>query len=282
MAPVTDTSQRLYRVQVIDRIFQILDLLALAKGELGSTDLARQLGLHKSTVHRLMAALERHRFVEKNRETAKYKLGWRLFELGTAAASRLGLHGLARPFLAALVKKTCETAHLGIMSHGEVISIVSVEADRSLRLPATVGRRSPLYCTSQGKAILAFSDPAAADEIIRTLDLKAFTRYTITKAARLQDELVRIRKAGYAVDNEELEEGLRCIGAPVFDHAGEVVAAVSIAGPAYRVGGGQLPRLIEAVMLASRQLSAALGFQSSHSPIPARRRQAHRTSSGMS
>lgn len=276
MIPVADTSQRLYRVQVIDRIFQILDLLAEAKGELGSTDLAHQLGLHKSTVHRLMSALERHRFVEKNRENAKYNLGWRLFELGNAAASRLGLYGLARPYLAALAKKTCETAHLGIMSHGEVTSIVSVEADRSLRLPATVGRRSPLHCTSQGKAILAFSEQALAEEIIRTLDLKPLTRNTITKVARLQDELSRIRKAGYAVDNEELEEGLRCIGAPVFDHVGEVIAAVSIAGPAYRVGGGQLPRLTEAVMQTSRQLSSALGYQRTPAPVPARRRSAKR------
>ena len=273
---MADTSQRLYRVQVVDRIFQILDLLAEAKGELGATDLALQLGLHKSTVHRLMAVLERHRFVEKNRDNAKYNLGWRLFELGTAAASRLGLHGLARPYLTALAKKTCETAHLGIMSHGEVISIVSVEADRSLRLPATVGRRSPLHCTSQGKAILAFTDPAAADEIIKALDWKTFTRNTITKPARLQDELVRIRKAGYAIDNEELEEGLRCIGAPVFDHAGEVVAAVSIAGPAYRVGSGQLPGLIASVMLTARQLSTALGFHSSPGPARARRRPVHR------
>jgi DNA-binding IclR family transcriptional regulator len=270
MKPFADTSQRLYRVQVVDRIFHILDLLAEAKGELGATVMAHQLGLHKSTVHRLMAVLERHRFVEKNHENAKYNLGWRLFELGTAAASRLGLHGLARPYLAALAKKTCETAHLGIMSHGEVISIVSVEADRSLRLPATVGRRSPVYCSSQGKAILAFSNPAAADEIIRAVDMKPHTRNTITKIARLQDELERIRKAGYAVDNEELEEGLRCIGAPIFDHAGDVVAAVSIAGPAYRVGGGQLPPLIDAVKATARQLSAALGYQTN--PVPARSR----------
>jgi DNA-binding IclR family transcriptional regulator len=255
------TGQGLYRVQVVDRVFEILDLLAKSKIELGSTDLAERLGLHKSTVHRLLAALERHRFVEKNRETAKYNLGWRLFELGTAAASRVGLYGMARPYLAALSTKTCETAHLGIMSQGEVISIVSVEADRSLRLPATVGRRSPLYCTSQGKAILAFSDAAVTEETLRTLHLKALTPQTITKTAGLLDELARIRKAGYAIDNEELEEGLRCIGAPVFDHTGSAVAAVSIAGPAHRVGGGRLPRLIQAVVLTSRQLSAALGFQ---------------------
>ena len=124
----------LYRVQVVDRVFQILDVLGESKGELGATELAARLDLHKSTIHRLLVSLERHRFVEKNPQTAKYKLGWHLFELGMAAVSRLDLLSLSRPYIEALVRKTCETAHLGIMSSGELLSIVSVEADRSLRL----------------------------------------------------------------------------------------------------------------------------------------------------
>ena len=265
MAISVSISPSLYHVQVIDRVFHILDLLAAAKGELGATELAGQLQLHKSTVHRLLVSLERNRFVEKNQENAKYKLGWRLFELGTLAVSRLDLYSLARPYLEVLVKKTCETAHLGIMSSGEMISIVSVEADRTLRLPTTVGRRSPLFCTSQGKAILAFSPEPVVTEIIRSIQFKVYTPNTITRAPRLREELDRIRKFGYAIDNEELEQDLRCIGAPVFNHAGEVISALSIAGPIYRVGGGHLPKLIEAVMSTARQLSAALGFQVANS-----------------
>lgn len=257
----SSSSPSLYRVQVMDRAFQILDVLAVAKGEMGATEIAGQLKLHKSTVHRLLVILDRHRFVEKNRENAKYKLGWRLFELGTLAVSRLDLYGLARPYLESLVKKTCETAHLSIMSSGELISIVSVEADCNLRLPATVGRRSPLFCTSQGKAILAFSLEPVAAEIIRSIQFKAYTPNTITKASRLKEELSRIRKCGYSIDNEELERDLRCIGAPVLNHAGEVIAALGIAGPVYRVGAGHLPKLIEAVVSEARQLSAALGFE---------------------
>jgi IclR family KDG regulon transcriptional repressor len=278
MVTLVSPSKSLYRVQVIDRVFHILDMLGEAKGEMGATDLAGRLKLHKSTVHRLLVTLERHRFVEKNHDNAKYKLGWRLFELGTLAVSRVDLYSLAKPHLEALVKKTCETAHLGIMSSGELISIVSVEADRNLRLPTTVGRRSPLHCTSQGKAILAFSPETAAAEIIRSLQFKAFTRNTITKAARLKEELDRIRKCGYAIDNEELEEDLRCVGAPVFNHAGEVIAALSIAGPIYRVGGGHLPQLIDAVLLASRQLSVALGFHGSNQSPPRGRIRAERRS----
>lgn len=265
-------TDQLYKVQVIDRMFDLLDQLAQSKDELGPSELAQRLDLHKSTVHRLMAVMEQHRVVEKNRENAKYKLGWRLFELGTVASSRLDLPSIARPHLNALVKRTCETAHLGIMSHGELISLVSVEADRSLRLPATVGRRSPLYCTSQGKAILAFSEPGLVAEILKGIEFKPYTRNTITKMSRFQDELARIRKLGYSIDNEEMEEDLRCIGAPVFNHAGDVVAALSIAGPAYRVGSGHLPRLIEAVMQSAGQLSKALGYQVEEPPAAPPRR----------
>jgi len=259
-----------YRVQVVDRIFQILDVLGEVKGEMGATELAVRLNLHKSTIHRLLVSLERHHFVEKNQATAKYRLGWHLFELGMIAVSRLDLLSLSRPHLELLVKKTCETAHLGIMSSGELISILSVEADRSLRLPATVGRRSPLYCTSQGKAILAFSPESVSAGIVRSMQFKAFTRNTITKQTRLREELELIRKRGYSIDNEELEEDLRCIGAPVFNHDGEVIAALSIAGPTYRVGGGHLPKLIEAVITAARQLSTALGMRIEKQQPPVR------------
>jgi IclR family KDG regulon transcriptional repressor len=259
--PVNDSAvDPTYRVQVIDRVFQILDLLAENKGELGATELAQQLQLHKSTVHRLLVTLEQHRFLQKNPDNAKYRLGWRLFELGTLAVSRVEIHSMARPHLEVLVKQTGETAHLGVVAGGELISIASVETDRSLRLPGTVGRRSPLYCSSQGKSILAFSTEAVAGEMIRGIQFKGFTRNTITTAARLMQELERVRKCGYALDNEEFENDLRCIGAPVFNHEGKVIAAMSIAGPTYRIGSREIPRLAAAVVLASKKLSAAMGY----------------------
>jgi DNA-binding IclR family transcriptional regulator len=261
----------LYRVQVADRMFQILDLLGANKAEMGSSEIAARLNLHKSTIHRLLVALERNRFVEKNPLTAKYHLGWHVFELGMMAVSRLDFLSVARPYLEALVKKTRETAHMGILSSGELLSILSVEADRSLRLPATVGRRSPLYCTSQGKAILAFSADEMVGQYVRSTHFKAFTPNTITKISRFREELELIRRRGYSIDNEELEPDLRCIGAPVFDHKGSVIAGVSIAGPTYRVGAGQLPKLAEAMITTSRELSSALGLPVGEGTSTARR-----------
>ena len=254
-------SEPVYRIQVLDRAFRILDVLAEVDRELGATEVAERLHLHKSTTHRLLVILERQRFIEKNPENAKYRLGWRLFELGALAVSRLDLYSLARPYVTRLVEETGETAHLGVLRGGDIISLVNVESKRSVRTPSTVGRRTPRYCTSQGKAMLAFMPEETAAEVIRNLKFRTFTRHTITRPSRLKAELVEIRERGYALDDEEFEEGLRCIGAAVRNHAGEVIAGISIAGPAYRVGGERMRELIDAVLAASRQLSAALGFQ---------------------
>jgi len=249
-----------YRVQVLERAFQILDILAEAEGELGASEIAARVRLHKATTHRLLMALERQRYVERNPATVKFRLGWRLFELGTTAVSRLDLYALARPYVERLVEETGETAHLGVQRGDEIISLVVSESRRSLRSPSTVGRRSPLYCTSQGKAILAFLRDDHAAELIRKMRMTARTPHTLTRPSRLKKELARVRTRGYAVDDEEFEEGLRCIGAPVLNHSGEPVAAISIAGPAFRVGGERMSDLVDAVTGAARQLSAAMGF----------------------
>jgi len=263
-------SEPAYRIQVLDRAFRILDVLAEADRELGATEVAERLRLHKSTTHRLLVILERQRFIEKNTDNAKYRLGWRLFELGALAVSRLDLYSLARPYVSRLMEQTGETAHLGVIRGGELISLVNAESRRTVRTPSTVGRRAPLYCTSQGKAMLAFMPEEAAADIIRGMRFRAFTRNTITRPSRMKAELARIRELGYGVDDEEFEEGLRCIGAAVHNHAGEVIAGISIAGPAYRVGGERMREQVDAVLATARELSAALGFQ--RSPVPNGRR----------
>jgi IclR family KDG regulon transcriptional repressor len=250
-----------YRIQVLDRAFRVLEVLAGADGELGATELAARSRLHKTTAHRLLVILERQRFVERNPDNAKYRLGWRLFELGSLAVSRLDLYSLAKPYVESLMEQTGETARMAVLRGGEIISLVNAESRRNVRTPSTVGRRSPLYCTSQGKAILAHLPPETAGELIRSIEFKSYTGNTITRPSRLKTELAVIRERGYAIDDEEFEDGLRCIGAPVRNHLGEVVAGLSIAGPAFRVGGEQLEHQIRAVVSVSRQLSAALGFQ---------------------
>jgi len=250
-----------YRVQVLDRALAILDLLAEHGGKLGATELAARLDLHKSTRHRSLAVLERNCYMEKSPANGRYRLGWKLIDLGMRAVSRMDVRELARPELERLMEETGETAHLGVLRKGEVVSLANVQSRRSLRTPATVGQRSPTHCSSQGKVMLAHLSQEDLSEFVRTYGLKAYTGNTLTRFAALRAELKRVRQRGYAVDNEEFEEGLKCVGAPVRDHSGTVVAAISIAGPASRLSRDRVPALVHSVASAASRLSVLLGYR---------------------
>lgn len=256
-----------YRVQVLDRSFAILAALAASQSPLAATDIASRLKLNKSTIHRLLAVLDRHRYVERDSETGRYRLGLKLVELGSIAVARLDVHRLARPFIERLVQETGETAHLGILRQMEVVSLVNAEGHHSVRTPSTVGRRSPVHCTSQGKVLLAFQPPSAVDDLLRSYRFTAHTPNTIRSLTRFRAELAKVRNYGFALDDEEFEAGLRCVAAPVRDHRGEVNAAISIAGPTFRVTAQRMPELIRTVVNTAADLSAALGFRQVNQPV---------------
>jgi DNA-binding IclR family transcriptional regulator len=251
-----------YRSQVLDRTFQILDILADDGLGQGVTELAEKLSLHKSTTHRLIMVLESSRYVERDNATGKYRLGSRILELGLSALSRLDIYEVARPHLRNLVAESGETAHIGVMRNGEIISIVNVESTQALRTPSAIGTSHPAHCSSLGKAILAFSSEDAVNDFFKGRTMEAYTPKTITSAEGLLKEIEAIRQSGYAIDDEEREEGLRCIGAPVWNSAGEVIAAVSIAGPVFRITRDRTAGLAAAVDKAARRISAALGYRS--------------------
>ncbi len=250
-----------YRSQVLDRTFQILDILADDGLGQGVTELAEKLSLHKSTTHRLIMVLESSRYVEKDSATGKYRLGSRILELGLSALSRLDIYEVARPHLRHLVAESGETAHIGVMRNGEIISIVNVESTQALRTPSAIGTSHPAHCSSLGKAILAFSSEDAVDAFLKGRTMEAYTRNTITSAEGFLKEIEAIRQIGYAIDDEEREEGLRCIGAPVWNSAGEVIAAVSIAGPVFRITRDRTSSLAAAVERTAGRISAALGHR---------------------
>ena len=248
-----------YRVQVLDRSFRILDALAGSHGELSPADLASRLRLHKSTIHRLLVVLEGQRFIRKTPQ-GKYGLGMKLIEMGSRAMEQLNLGEHAMPFLQRLVDETGETAHISVLSGTEMVSIANVPGRWTLSTPSTVGRRTQIYCTSVGKAFVAFLRDDILDDLIAKLKFTRRTPNTIVTAPALKAELERVRRRGYAIDNEEGEEGLRCIGAPVRNYTGEVIASISIAGPVFRVQKGRVPTLARAVTKAAADLSADLGY----------------------
>lgn len=253
------TPRNPYQVQVIDRSLALLDRLAEEEGGLTLLELSERLVLHKSTVHRLLMVLERHRVVEKR--NGRYGLGLKLFELGSRAASHVRLGPRARPYLERLAVEIGETAHLCVLDDDEVFYLEKVEPTRSIRVPTSVGRRNPAHCTAVGKAMLAFLPPRRLEALVRRRGLRAFTRNTRTNLRDLRRDLALVRERGYAVDSEEIEEGLVCIGAPVRDHTGEVVAALSIAGPAFRLTRRKVPGSARIVLRVAGELSASLGHR---------------------
>jgi DNA-binding IclR family transcriptional regulator len=250
-----------YRVQVLDRALAILEILSTQGPDLSLGEVSDKLDLHKSTAHRLIMVLERHKFIERNSASGRYRLGLKLFELGTKAVAQLDLRERARPFLERLVLETSETVHLCILDDSEVVYLDKVEPERSVRMATSIGRRNPMHCTAVGKAIMAYLPVAEVEAIIRRHGMKAMTANTITNFLELKKELSTIRQRGYSIDDEEIEEGVRCVGCVVRNFSGEPLAAISASGPAFRVTQGKIAGLAIPVMAAAHGLSSELGFK---------------------
>jgi len=253
--------QGTYKVQALDRAFAVLDLLGESDIPLGLAQVASSLQLHKSTAHRFLMVLERHRMVERT-ASGKFRLGLRLYDLGNRAIEQYDLRDRAQPHLRRLVAETEETAHLCILEAARVIYLDKIEPARSVRMITRIGASNPVHCTAVGKAMLAFLPEERAADVLRRLRFERFTPRTITTAEALRAEMEKTRRRGYAVDDEELEEGLRCIAVPVLDAQRLPVAAVSVSGPSFRVTAHKLPLLANQLLQCVRGISTDMGYTS--------------------
>jgi len=244
-----------YRVQVLDRVLQILGALSESDVDLGPAQLAARLSLHKSTIHRLLKVLERHRLVCKSPTYGRYGLGVKLVELGMRAGTRYDLQQRAEPHLRRLVATTGESAYVSVLDGTETLSVARLDGPWTPRKPSTVGKRSPVYCTSSGKAMIAFLPEPDLEDLLRRVKFVRHTANTLRDRIALKAELNRIRRRGYAVDDEEIEVGLRCVGGPVRDSAGSIVASIGIAGPIFRVTHRRLPFVAREVIATAHALS---------------------------
>lgn len=222
------------------------------------TELSSALGLNKSTLLRLLAPLCEARLVERDAETGRYRLGWRTAQLGQAYLERLDLRGIAHDVLHDLMVRTGETAHLVIADLPDVVYVDKVDTPQPVRMYSRIGVRQPAYCTAVGKALLAHADEAAVRGVIDD-GMPPRTPNTCTTAAALYAELAAVRDRGYAVDEIENEADIRCVGAPIFDHAGAASCAVSVSGPATRVTRDRVPELGHHVLTAATEISRRLG-----------------------
>jgi len=250
-----------YRIQVLDRAAQILECFGFDHKELSVSEIGSRTGLHKSTTHRILMALEYNRLIKQNPVTGKYHLGIKLFSLGNQAVLQLDLRESCRPHLTRLMDKTKETVHLAVLDGAQVLYLDKVEGPHALRMPSRVGRHITTYCTSLGKAMLSCLAETDVKRVLQSHPFKAFTPNTIRNLDLLLADLRGIRRRGYAIDDEEIEIGLRCVGAPVYDHTMTMVGAISVAAPSARLTTQKLPAFGRMVLEAAAEISKELGYE---------------------
>jgi DNA-binding IclR family transcriptional regulator len=248
-------------VNTVAKSIRILELLSLGTN-LGVTEIGRELEIPKSSVHSILETLVHFGMVERHSESGKFHLGIKLIELGNRAQIELDICRISGPYLKGINIKTDETVHLTVLDHDEVLYVDCVESKKRLRTYSVIGIRAPLYCTAVGKAILAYQSPEYIDQVIKEKGLSRITEHTITKKSDLLKELKLIREQGYAVDNMEHEDHLRCIGAPIYNSRGEVFASISISGPTQRNTTERITELAEIVMGPTTEISRKLGYRS--------------------
>ncbi len=249
-------------IQSVARAMEMLRFIGEAGRPVHLTQLSKGLGLSVSTVHGILNTMKRYDVICQDPETGRYFLGIALLQLGGKVQSGLSLHQVCLPHLTALSERYGETVHLAVRSQAEAVFIDHVEGRRVHRLTSRVGERRPLHCCSVGKAMLAFLDSPQLEALLRDMPLQRFTPHTLASPAALRENLARIRSQGYAVDREETETGLCGVAAPLRNHAGEVVAAISIGLPVGRLLEHGEENLGFTVRATAAKISAQLGWTS--------------------
>ena len=220
--------------------------------------MAAELGVHKSTAFRLIAALENWSLIEQDGERGKYHLGRGVLRLAAATAARLELPTESRPVCRRLAAELGEAVNIAIFDCGEATSILQEYAPSAITGRNWLGQRTPLHATASGKMLLACTD-AMTRKAVLVSDLHRYTSHTVTEPTLLEAELVKVREQGWASTSEELEIGLNAVAAPVYDGTGEVVAAVGVSGPSYRLSAESFPAVAAQLVEGAREISARLG-----------------------
>jgi DNA-binding IclR family transcriptional regulator len=245
-------------VPSLERGLTALELLAESQEGLSISEMGRRMGCPRSSMHLILQTLERRGYVQRSPENGRFRLGVRLSSLSQSVPQNLDLRRRARPFLLWLVQRTGLNAHLAVLERDEAIIADKVEAPGAAPLASWVGRRIEPHCTGLGKALLAFQPPEVVDRLLRPGRLTRHNPRTIVSLRELHQQLAEIRVRGYAVDDQEDEFGTRCIGAPIFEAGGLVVAALGAAGTVAEIPDHRVPAVAALVREAAGRLSADL------------------------
>lgn len=251
-------------VQSAERIFHVLEAIA-ETGPIGLMELSNHLNLHKSTVHRLLASLSYMGYVEQNEETNKYRLTFKIVELSSKFLARVDILSITHPYMEKLANQCQETVHLVQRVGINVVYIDKVSPliirDTSIRMGSQVGLARPMYCSAVGKSILAELSAGEIKEIWDNSVIEKKTEHTILSLNELHKAVKQVREKGYALDNEENEIGVRCIGACIFNHQGQVKYAFSVSAPVNRMSDEKIEEFQEYVLDIKKELSMKLGYK---------------------
>ncbi len=245
-------------VRSVDRAAALLLALGESSGEAGVTELARRLGLHKSTASRLLATLQRRGLVEQDEETGKYRLGLVVIRLAERAERTLDLKGIAWPDLERLARATRETVSLGIVEGDAYLTVAQVDGPNMIAQPDWTGRTTPLHCIASGKVLLAAMAERDVMRIARP-GLAARTERTITTLEVLMEELAKVRRRGFATAFSEWIAGTNAVAVPILDARGRVIASIGIWGPSFRVTPARVAELVTAARSAAASITTRLG-----------------------
>ena len=248
------------RLSSVTSALLVLKVFSQAESELGISSIAQRLGLAKSTVHRLAVTLAGEGFLEQNPQNGRYRLGLSLFSLGALVRQRMDVSNQAHSLVGALRDLTQESIHLAILDETSIIYLYNMESAQAIGTRSYIGSRKPAFCTSEGRALLAFSAPEVVATVLKE-ELVARTPKTTTNAKALRLMLEQVRQLGYATDDEESENGMRSVAAPIRDMSGTAIAAVGLAGPIQRLTKKELRRLVPHVVHTADAISARMGYR---------------------
>jgi DNA-binding IclR family transcriptional regulator len=249
-----------YLINSIIRASNILRCFSGEKTHFKISEVAHQLQLDRSTTYRILLSLEKCGFVEKDKKTGEYSLGVATFETGNTYLRRMDFIQISKPIMADLALEVQETVHLAVLSDTEIVYVDKVDSPRTLGVMSKIGQRAPVYCTALGKVLLAHQPNDELSRIVQQIKLKPFTRNTISSKRKLVEELRKIRKQGYALDQKEYEQDVECIGAPIRNHLGNTIAAISISGPQRKINTPQEKQFIGHVVKAAAAVSSKMGY----------------------
>lgn len=248
------------KVPAVDRALAVLEILSESKRGFSISELARRLKAPKSSIHLIVTTLEQRGYLLKNQQSRRYFVGLKLVSLARLALDSFELRQQAMPFLLPLAAKTGLTVHMAVLEGNEAVLIERIESPGLVKLNTWIGQRMHVNCTALGKALVAFLPD---DEFKRRVQMRRLIKHnqnTISSITKLRDDLSQVRSLGYAVDDEEEEVGVRCIGAPIFDYTGRTASALSVAGTTIQIPAGDVERLAKLVQETAGKISRELGY----------------------